>query len=259
MSVAWLNDAGGLRYHFRGYRYAESLWQPYRFALAEWLYAWEPPEKRLVIVGPSGGWCIQPFFFERFTDVLCLEPDPVAHFVFRRRLARAPLELRPSLRFEHEDHLLADPFRLVRLLEREGDVAVLFSNVLGQLPALLSNLESLDDPRLVAVRAAVAEATASRSWLSFHDRVSGTIEPDLEQGVRTDARLTDAEVVARFFPALEDAAAAGRPVRASDGSRELLDHLTAGLFPPARPHAYFSWPLMPGIFHLIEATSGVRR
>ncbi len=248
MSVAWLNDAGGLRYHVRGYRYAETLWQPYRFALAEWLYEWEPPEKRLVVVGPSGGWCIQPFFFERFSEVVCLEPDPIAHWVFRRRLARAPLESRPALRFEREDHLLGDPSRLVALLEREGDVAVLFSNVLGQLPALLPDLGAADDPRLVAIRAAVAEATASRSWASFHDRVSGTVEPALEQGVRSAARLSDAEVTARFYPPLEDVGPR------SVGRTELLDHLTAGLFPSERPHAYFSWPLLPGVFHLIEAT-----
>ena len=36
----------------------------------------------------------------------------------------------------------------------------------------------------------------------------------------------------------------------------LLDHLTAGFFPPDRPHAYFTWPLLPGVFHLIEATRG---
>jgi hypothetical protein len=250
VSVDWLNEAGGLRYHWRGFRYAETLWQPYRFALAEWLYEWEPPEKRLVVVGPSGGWCIQPFFFERFTEVICLEPDPLAHWVFRRRLARAPLESRPTLRFEREDHLLSDPSRLVRLLEREGSVAVLFSNVLGQLPALLPELESAADARLAAIRAAVAEATTSRSWASFHDRVSGSIEPELEQGVRTDARLTDAEVITRFYPPL----AGTRP--SSSGRAALLDHMTEGLFPSARPHAYFSWPLLPGVAHLIEATHG---
>jgi hypothetical protein len=252
VTAAWLNDAGGLRYHWRGFRYAETLWAPYRFALAEWLYAWAPPEKRLVVVGPSGGWCIQPFFFERFSDVLLLEPDPVAHAVFRRRLARAPLDSRPKLAFEREDHLLSDPSRLVRLLEREGDAAVLFSNVLGQLGALLPNVESADDGRIAAIRAAVPAMTAGRSWASFHDRVSGGTEPALEQGTRTSGRLSDAEIVEHFFPVLEGV----RPRRV--GSSELLDHLTAGFFPPERPHAYFSWPLMPGVFHLIEATSGLR-
>jgi hypothetical protein len=229
VSFAFLNEAGGLRYHLRGLRYAENLWQPFRFALAEWLYAWEPPEKKLVVVGPSGGWCVQPFFFERFSEVLCLEPDPVA------------------LRFERGDHLIAEPERLVRLLEQEGDACVLFTNVLGQLLALLG-AESGDDPRLVAIRAAVGRAIRGRSWASFHDRVSGTVEPSLEQGTASAARLSNAELVHRFYPALEQ-------TRASEGGSELLDHLTAGFFPPERPHAYFTWPLMPGVFHLIEATS----
>ncbi len=252
MSAAWLNEAGGLRYHFRGLRYAENLWAPFRFALAEWLYAWQPPEKKLVVVGASGGWCVQPFFFERFTDVLCLEPDPVAHFLFRRRLARAPLEARPRLRFESRDHLLADPTALVRLLDGEGDVAVLFMNILGQLRVLFG-ADAADDAKLARVREAVAEATRSRSWASFHDRVSGAMAPQIEQPARSAVRLTDAEIVRRFFPGVEPEAAR------ADGSGELLDHLTGGFFPADRPHAYFSWELMPGVFHLIEATCGVRR
>jgi hypothetical protein len=251
VSAAWLNEAGGLRYHWRGFRYAENLWTPFRFALAEWLYAWEPPEKKLVVVGASGGWCVQPFFFERFGEVLCLEPDPVAHFVFRRRLARAPLEARPRLRFESRDHLLAEPAALVRLLDAEGEAAVLFTNVLGQLRVLLG-ADTPDDVRLAAVREAVREATRSRSWASFHDRVSGVLEPQLDAPARAATRLTDAEMLRRFFPALE--ASAPR----ADGSGELLDHLTGGFFPAERPHAYFSWQLMPGVFHLIEATCGLR-
>jgi hypothetical protein len=251
VSVAWLNEAGGLRYHLRGLRYAENLWQPFRFQLAEWLYAWQPPERKLVVVGASGGWCVQPFFYERFTDVLCLEPDPLAHFFFRRRLARAPLESRPRLRFERRDHLLADSTALVRLLESEGEAAVLFTNIVGQLRVLL-DASSADDAPFAAVRAAIHAATAGRSWASFHDRVSGSIEPELATPVYVDRRLTDAEIVRRFFPALEAGA-----VR-SDGGGELLDHLTRGFFPAERPHAYFSWPLMPRVFHVIEATCGVR-
>lgn len=249
--ISWLNDAGGLRYHLRGYRYAESLWQPFRFSLAEWLYGWEPPEKKLIVVGPSGGWCTQPLFFERFTEVIGLEPDPIAHLVFRRRLARAPLEARPMLRFLTEDHLLAEPECLIRLVEREGDVAILFSNVLGQL-RVLTGAETVRDPRLTRIRSAVARAIAGRSWASFHDRLSGLVAPEVDPSVLTEARLDDGAIVRRFYPSLLDAP---QPI---GEARELLDHLTDGFFPPERPHAYFSWPLMPGVFHLIEATRGIR-
>ncbi len=246
MSAAWLNPAGGLRYHFRGFRLSETLWAPFRFALAEWLYGWEPPEKKLVIVGPSAGWCVQPFFFERFDEVLCLEPDPVAHFLFRRRLAKAPLEPRPRLRFDREDRLLADPHALSRLLEAEGDAAVLFSNVLGQVRVLLG-ASAPDDARLAGVRRAVHDAIQGRSFASFHDRVSGELEPALEGRLEAERRLSDDEIRERLYATV-----------APDGSTPppLLDHLTAGFFPEGRSHAYFTWQLLPGLFHLIEATRG---
>jgi hypothetical protein len=250
VSRTWLNPAGGLRYHARGFRYAETAWAPFRWNLGEWLYGWEPPEKKLVVVGPSAGWCVQPFFFERFEEILCLEPDPVAHFLFRRKLARAPLDARPRLRFEATDHLLAEPERLPRLLEREGPTAVLFSNVVGQIRVLLG-AEHEDEPAFAAVRGAVREALAGRSWASFHDRVSGPPEPALSDGFASDARLTDAEIVDLFYPVLD-----GVPARAIDntGRRELLDHLTGGFFPAEREHHYFKWQLLPGQFHLVEAT-----
>jgi hypothetical protein len=246
VSAAWLNPAGGLRYHVRGYRHSETLWAPYRFALAEWLYGWEPREKKLVVVGPSAGWCVQPFFFERFDEVLCLEPDPVAHFLFRRRLSRAPLDHQPELRFDARDHLLAGPDALARLLDAEGEVAVLFSNVLGQVRVLLGATDP-DDPRLAGVRQSVHTALRGRPWASFHDRVSGELEPVLEGRLDADRRLSDAELRDQFYAAAMPDGGAPPP---------LLDHLTAGFFPEERPHAYFSWPLMPGQFHLVEATRG---
>lgn len=258
MSPAWLNPAGGLRYHLRGFRYAETLWQPFRWHLGEWLYGWEPPEKQLIVVGASGGWCVQPFFFERFTEVTCLEPDPIAHWLFRRRLDKAPLDNRPRLRFEAQDHLLADPSKLERLLEAEPGAAVLFTNIVGQLRVLL-DAESGDQPSFVRVREAVQKAVASRSFASFHDRVSGAIEPAIDGAVHADSRLSDAELIEHFYPVYEGKGErAGTPGIDHSGRRELLDHLTEGFFPATGPHSYFPWQLLPGTFHLIEATRGVR-
>jgi hypothetical protein len=254
VTFAWLNPAGGLRYHARGFRYAKSLWYDFRFALAEWLYAWQPPERRLVIVGPSAGYCFQPFFFERFDELLCLEPDPVARGLFAHRLRRAPLERTPKLRFEANDLLLDDPGRFAERLEREGEVAVLFSNVVGQLRVLLE-ARTADDPKLVRLKRELLPALGSRSWASFHDRVSGDLEPFLQGSFRAERRLSDAEIVQRVYPGNDDEG----PIISADGSTPLIDHLTAGFFPPDCPHAYFSWPLMPRVFHLIEATSSVEQ
>ena len=117
-----INPAGGLRYHLRAARYSRALWEPFRWALGQWLLAWEPPEKNLVLVGPSAGYNLQPFLFERFERLVCLEPDPLARALFARRLRKAPLETRPKLEFVSDDHLLANPERLLRIEVEDIDV-----------------------------------------------------------------------------------------------------------------------------------------
>lgn len=235
------NLAGGVRYHLRARRHARRLWEPFRWSLGEWLLGWQPPEATLVLVGPSAGYNLQPFLFERFERVLVLEPDPLARWLFRRRLARAPLEPRPRLEFVSEDHLVQHPERLLPLLERAGHPALLFSNVIGQLPALLD----VDGPdaRFGAVREAVRAAVVGRSFASFHDRLSGPLAPSLEGLVRSPRRWSDAEVLERAYAAPAGAA----PVV------ELTDHQTEGFFPADQPHAYLRWELEPGVHHLIEA------
>jgi hypothetical protein len=246
--VPWLNPAGGLRYHLRGFRYARRLWSPFRFALAEWLYGWQPPEKRLVLVGPSAGYCLEPFTLERFDEIICLEPDPIARFLFERRLRRAPLEHRPRLRFETRDLILGDAARFGEFLAAQGSSAVLFSNFLGQLRVLLGLAGP--DPRLETVKGAIVTALDGHSWASFHDRLSGALIPALEEPFDAPRRLRNEELADTFYGGHE----AGSGLIGATGEQPLLDHLTEGLFPPERPHRYFTWELEPGHFHLIEAT-----
>jgi hypothetical protein len=244
-----LNPAGGLRYHLRALRYGARLWQPYRWALGEWLLGWEPPEKQLVLVGPSGGYSVQPFLFERFEHVLCLEPDPVARFVFRRRLEKAPLDRTPALEFITDDRLVRHPERLVELVEQLGDTALLFTNIIGQLRVLLE-VSDPEAPEFVRVREAIGRAITGRSWASFHDRVSGALTPQFDQPLVADGRLSDAEVLEVLY--------GGDDSPAGSNGVELLDHFTAEFFPESLPHSYFIWELDPGWFHVIEGVRSVR-
>jgi hypothetical protein len=240
------NPAGGVNYHLRAHRYARRLWEPFRWSLGEWLLGWHPPELTLVLVGPSAGYNLQPFLFERFEHVVVLEPDPVARWLFRRRLARAPLDPRPRLEFVSEDHLVQHPERLLPLLERVGDPALLFSNVLGQVMTLLE-VDELET-RGLAIRRAVRAAIAGRSYASFHDRLSGPLAPEVQGVVRSARRWSDAEALEHAY-----AAPAGEaPVI------ELTDHQTEGFFPEDQPHAYLRWELEPGAHHLIEAVCSER-
>jgi len=242
---AAFNPAGGVKYHLLARRHAKKLWEPFRWALGEWLLGWSPPEPTLLLVGPSAGYNLQPFLFERFEHVIVLEPDPIARFLFRRRLRRAPLERQPRIEFVASDHLVQHPERFAPLVARLGDPAILFGNVLGQVVLLLDEPEP--GPGLDAVKAAVREATVGRSFASAHDRVSGELPPSFDGLRDSPHRWSDDEVIAQAYE--------------SGGSAplvELHDHFTDGFFPPELPHAYFRWDLAPGHHHLIEAVASVR-
>jgi hypothetical protein len=245
---AILNSGGGLRYHLRALRFGRHQWQPFRWAIGEWLLGWQPPQTTLLLIGPSAGYCLQSFFFERFERLVCLEPDPVAQFLFKRRLSAAPLERHPKLEFIAEDCLVHHPERLQHLLETNSDMCLLFSNVIGQLRGLL-NVENNDSPEFSRIRSAVRQAIAGRSWASFHDRVSGTLHPGFDEPVLANSRLADQEVVELLYSAA--------PLSRKRNERKLIDHLTEGFFPAELPYAYFSWEIEPGRFHVIEAVSSV--
>lgn len=241
-----MNPAGGLHYHLRASRYSERLWAPFRWPLGEWLLRWQPPESTLLLVGPSGGYNLQPFLLERFERVVVLEPDALAHWILRYRLSRVPLERRPKLRFVARDHLVRHPERLEPLLAELGDAAILFCNVLGQLRFLLGT-DDLEGSEAGAVRRAVQSAIRDRSWASFHDRVSGQLAPTIEEPVASDHRWSDSELIdAAYY-------AGGEAVDAA-----LVDHGVRGFFPEDMPHLYLRWELEPGAFHLIEAVCQVR-
>ncbi len=243
--IAALNPAGGIRYHLRARRYAKKLWEPFRWSLGEWLLGWQPSESELLLVGPSAGYNLQPFLFERFQTVVVLEPDPIARFLFERRLRRAPLERQPRLEFIGKDHWVRHPERLLPLLERLGQPALLFSNVIGQVMSLLD--AEAEVAELQAVRSAVRAALEHRSWASFHDRVSGPLAPSLEGLTVAARRWSDQEVLANAYAGEEQTLVV-----------ELSDHYTDGFFPEELPHAYLRWELEPGGYHLIEAVASVK-
>lgn len=247
---ATVNAAGGIRYHLRARRYSKNLWQPFRNSLGEWLLRWTPPEPNLLLVGPSAGYNLQPLLFERFEHVSVLEPDPIARLLFRRRLQSAPLTRQPRLELIANDHLVHHPERLVPLLERLGQPALLFSNVLGQLVTLLDHHEldaDATDPQLDAIKSAVRSAIERRSFCSFHDRVSGSLRPSFAGMLPSNHRWSDAEVIRQAYD-----------VQHAPGRVELHDHSTEDLFPAQLPHSYFHWELSPGHHHLIEGVCGVR-
>ena len=248
MAAQWLNPAGGLRYHVRALA-SSSRWAPFRASLAEWLTSFEPGVPRAVLVGPSAGYTFPDALLRKFSEVIVLEPDPIAGFLLGRRLHRLGVA---ELRVERRDQLVAPLLDgrsgLVELLRADPELCLVFGNVLGQTRFLL---EDADFARFKSgFRERVWPLLEGRAWLSFHDRFSGTLAPSFRAPYLAPARLHDQAVLSALYPAGYSGALV-----------ELYDHQSDGFFPSQLPHAYLTWQIDAVRHHLIEgvAQSALRR
>jgi hypothetical protein len=239
MPSAWLNPAGGLRYHVRALL-AGQRWQPFRAAFASWLPVFDAARASAVLVGPSAGYTFPDAFLRRFSTITVLEPDPLAGSLICRRLRKLGVA---TLRLERADHLIS-PLRdgrsgLAELLRADPAACLVFGNVLGQTRFLM---REPDFERFKgAFRERIVPLLAGRAWLSFHDRLSGGFAPRFEQPHLAPARLDDAAVLRELYPSAP-----------AEAQVELFDHQSDGFFPRQLPHAYFHWQIDRARHHLIE-------
>lgn len=231
-SVRLLNPTGGLVYHLRARRYRDSLWTPFRRQIAQFLEGWHPPEKELLILGPSGGYTLPTDFLERFDRLWLFDPDPLAPLFFRKLHPALPITWsRQDLIFRKKKFV---PELLSERLNGKN-VAVLFSNLLGQLPLIagpgeLSNWWTGLQPEL-----------KNHSWLSYHDLFS------FPQYAGLPARLPEGPIV----PQLVEWALRNQK------ALELTDHGTNELFPNSS--VSWTWHLSPHRTQIVGAVCNTRR
>ncbi len=235
-AMSLTGPAGGLVYHTRALRHAESLWAPFRGAVAGWLDRWETPTTTLILIGPSAGYCLDTSFLARFTRIVAVDPDPLAPRLFRKRHSAA-LTAERQLIWSPVDHFTSgDTLGLKALFDAHDGAAVLFCNFLGQLHLVLPDDQT--DPLLALWHDALPQALAGHPWASFHDRVSGELRLDFDQPLELPERVDDDALLDRFYGGQEG---------------ELVDHRTSGFFATKHSHTYMHWQLSPRRWHLIEA------
>lgn len=238
--AAW-NLAGGVRYHLGAWRYHRSLWAPYRLEVARFLQAWQPPCRELAIIGPSAGWHLPAEFLRRFSVVYAIDPDPLAHWLLRRRFAQVRWVA------VTDDYFTPAGARLwsdntARLFSDFPQAALFFAHFLGQLPGLYPQavaVEQGDDlgesRAFQRWKALLNEQLSQRHWASMHDRLSSPTPPALGP---TDLA---AELPRHALQRL-----------AWPQGAAVADHLTGGLA-PAQPRRLLAWQRTPRMWHLVEA------
>ena len=282
---SWWNSTGGIVYHARALRYSHRLWLPFREQVGAWLGAWSPPERSLILFGPSGGYTITAEFLERFDSILCIDPDPLAKRIFLRRFS----SLRNRIVWRHDDVLDATTGRfsttgLEHLLSDYPHSALLFCNLIGQLQGWVQRSDSSQAQkegaraRFYAWKKRLSEllggpSSLPRSWASYHDRLSGERAPDTEApflqqlgNLRIQSEVLErhrehgatfedrssTELIRLFYTGT-----AGQTKTCPQEKGHLNDHETGGLF-PGHERLYWSWEIMPGYYHLIEGISSRR-
>ncbi|MBM4342642.1 MAG: hypothetical protein FJ100_04615 [Deltaproteobacteria bacterium] len=244
--AAW-NVAGGVRYHLQALRWRRTLWAPYTAHVAATLVAWRPATDRLVVVGPSAGWHLPAAWLAGFTEVVAIEPDPLARWLLRRRFPAV------RWRFDADDYFTPEGPRswadnTGRLLDTHRDAAALFANFLGQLVALYPDAVArehgdalLAAPAYRAWQRSVVRALGGRPWLSLHDRLSSDRAPRRSEW-RSDGPTPSADLAELFWPR----------------GATVIDHLSDGWAGPG-PCGYQVWQRKPAMFHVIETVGPVHQ
>lgn len=247
--IEWIRRAlppsGGLFYHYLALRFSRSLWQPFRSDVTRWLSEWSPHARELIIFGSSAGYSLPAEFLSRFDRVITVEPDAIARLLLQRRFPNTKFEFTP-------DRNLLSPIpeteqgstskkaveNLRDFLEKYPNAAVLFSNVLGQLPLEFPHLnDELFASHLISIRATVKD----RPWASYHDLLSTWGRPKSLDPFELPSGTFDPELFAHVH--LE-------PLPVGSAKLELTDHQTHALS-AGEPTRCTWWELAPGRYHLI--------
>ena len=223
--------SGGLFYHLKAYRYLNHEWKDHRNAVARFLEAWNPKHRKLILIGPSGGYSLPKSFLEKFDSITVYEPDAVARFIFEKRFQLKPRWIQKP--FDFESGVL------------DSDAAILFCNLLGQIP-----IRSFH-----RFRPLLLELLKGKEWASFHDAFSAHgIRFDLEKygdllsSKSPHSKLQLSEVKS------------GVHVQGVRTTLELTQHLSFDLFSgPEYKFYYWEWRLNRKTAHLIEGVFKVQK
>jgi len=217
-----MSQSGGLVWHLRALRYRRRLWAPFIRELDQWLAAWQPPERHLLILGSSAGWTLSPAFCARFERIVCVDLDPLALRLFRWLHAH-----------RHTTLVRCDAMtELPTLLAAYPHHAVLCSNILGQIGFHCAD-QAIAENYITTLK----HRLFGRSWASYHDCLSYRIA---KGSVPAPSHHADRHQSLNSLA--QDLSVQG----------ECYDHLTHYALPDG-PRLFMAWDILPTRRHWIEA------
>ena len=236
-----LGPTGGLTYHLIALQ-SQKRWASFKSEVRSFLLErWNPTEPDLILIGPSAGWTLPLDWLSQFKNVVVVEPDPLARVILKRRCVQSS-QLSFDKRFDRLPWLVSTQDRsepLRALLDAHPRAAVLFSNVLGQMPLLLPT--DFSEAQHQECRDAFLMALKNRNWASYHDVISGDVSGELKNQLQLSSKANGnnefknvADLAHRFFTQ----------------ATEVVDHETMWLSQDVEVQ-YHVWPLTKKRIHVI--------
>jgi hypothetical protein len=216
---------GGLGYHFRAAKFAQSHWQNYCNGVAGWLPSWKQKSSDLLLVGPSAGYSLNSTFLERYQKIWLSEPDVLARLLLRRRFSKVNFA---TIRADVLDDLSA-----------YKNCDILFCNILGQLPLVKKFAQ-----KEFAQKALVSELlTSGINFASYHDLFSFSGKFAFKKArVDVAGKVDETALLLEFL-------------RLSQTQEITIeDHGLINVF-PAACRTILHWEIIPNRHHLIECVS----
>ncbi len=236
-----INPAGGLYYHFIAFRYKKKLWSDFANAIDQFLNQWCPTEENLIIFGSSAGHCLKTNFLKKFKRIILIDPDPLAKYIFSANHKNICLVQ------DSQNYLRYGVQGLKTLPQSYPNHALLFSNIIGQIPFLVSSENSESSDLADALRFLFSSDFQKLSWASFHDVYSFhfTQEPRelcwplILQGHTLNECLESIRLQTQL-----------RPLRV-----EVIDHQTDRLFSSCEQQFRAIWKRTPTSYHIVDGYS----
>ena len=220
--------SGGLVWHVRAFR-NRSHWRDFRSAIEAWLRTWQHGRNKLLLLGPSAGWCLPTAFLGSFREIRAVDFDPLAPYLFSMLHGSYLRQQKTGISWCRAN-IVHD---LDRLLRESPRYAVLFGNVLGQHRLHCATIASAE-----ADIAALSSRLRGWPWASFHDRLSCAWEPsrDTPPPISSSTRLPSNLLAGKY-----------------EVASEWTDHLTECLLPADTACLYLPWYIEPNRLHVVEA------
>ncbi|MGA0037614.1 MAG: hypothetical protein ACO3HD_04795 [Burkholderiaceae bacterium] len=230
--MARVGQTGGLGWHLKAWRYRQRLWAGYLQQTKSFLEDWSDQSlgsagvKRVIIVGASAGWSLPTGWVRAFDELVLIDPDPLAPWLFGRN--------HPNSERQHRQWVRQDFRRVLPdLLAAPKPTAVLFNNLLGQLRLTSKDLDATE-----AQLGELKTQLAGVHWASFHDRLSGDWDTAQQSaGTMVAGGSVDNACLTKTY--------------AKGG--QWLDHLTADVLPQTSRRWVYPWRITPDRLHVVEA------